>query len=158
MTDSRNELLLSALRRATTPLTSGDALDAAVGLAEAEGWTPAQLASLSRKAVSKRLQNLADAGVVGLGQSVLDGDARRMTPTYIAKTPNPNEPVPPPPSVVPRAAAKESPYDGLEKSQLIALLDVHDSLAQCLSRHMQDLDAWREKSRQRLLAVGLGER
>jgi len=157
MTDARNELLLSALRRATTPLTSGDVLDAAVGLAEAEGWTPAQLASLSRKAVSKRLQNLADAGVVGLGQSVLDGDARRMTPTYIAKTPNPNEPVPPPPSVAPRAAAKESPYDGLEKSQLIALLDVHDSLAQCLSRHMQDLDAWREKSRQRLLAVGLGE-
>jgi len=76
MTDARNELLLSALRRATTPLTSGDVLDAAMGLAEAEGWTPAQLASLSRKAVSKRLQNLADAGVVGLGQSVLDGDAR----------------------------------------------------------------------------------
>jgi hypothetical protein len=41
---------------------------------------------------------------------------------------------------------------------------VHDSLAQVMtrhvqdvSRHLQDLDGWREKSRQRLLAVGLGE-
>jgi hypothetical protein len=157
MTDVRNELLLSALRRATTPLTSGDVLDAAVGLAEAEGWTPEQLASLSRKAVSKRLQNMVDAGVVALASQYFDPVSRRLTPTYTAAVRNPNAVVPPPPSVAPRAAAKESPYDGLEKSQLIALLDVHDSLAQCLSRHMQELDSWREKSRQRLLAVGLGE-
>lgn len=156
MGDARNELLLSALRRAGTPLTSGDVLDAAVGLAQAEEWTPQQLANLTRKAVSKRLQNMVEEGAITNGSEVLDTTSRRMTPTYLATDPNPNAWVPPAPSA-PAHTPKDSPYAGLEKSQLIALLDVHDSLAQCLSRHMQDLDSWREKSRQRLLAVGLGE-
>lgn len=159
MADARNELLLSALRRASKPLTSGDVLDAATGLAEAEGWTPEQLANVTRKAVSKRLQNMAEVGLVAEVGSVLDEGSRRMTPTYMGVgQSDPAAPVPPPPSITERAAAKESPYDGLEKSQLIALLDVHDSLAQVMSQHLQDLAGWRERSRQRLLAVGLGER
>lgn len=155
MSDARNDLLLATLRRACKPMTSGDVLDAAMGLAEAEGWTAQQLAPLNRKSVSKRLQNMADAGAINVCSDVLDGSARRMTPTYAAPDLNPNACVPLPPSE-PVRAPKDSPYEGLEKSQLIALLDVHDSLAQCLTRHMQDLDSWREKSRARLAAVGLG--
>lgn len=159
MADARNELLLSALRRASKPLTSGDVLDVAVGLAESEGWTSAQLANVTRKAVSKRLQNMAEVGLVAESGSVLDEGSRRMTPTYvIVGHCDPTAPVPPPPSITERSTPKESPYDGLEKSQLIALLDVHDSLAQVMSQHLQDLAGWRERSRQRLLAVGLGER
>jgi len=158
MTDSRNELLLSALRRATTPLTSGDVLDAAVGLAEAEGWAPEQLASLSRKAVSKRLQNMVEAGLVMQAGEVFDESGRRMTPTYEPIGPRlPHAPIPEAPRMPARDAAKDSLYDSLEKSQLIALLDVHDSLAQVMCQHLQDLAGWRERSRQRLLAVGLGE-
>ena len=158
MVDARNDLLLAALRRAGKPMASGDVLDAAVGLATAEGWTAEQLASLTRKAVSKRLQNLCAGGQVKEVGSVVDPSSRRMTPTYLSADHNPNARVPPPPSLPERTAAKESPYSGLEKSQLIALLDVHDALAQCQFRFMRDLDDWREKARRQLLAVGLGER
>lgn len=158
MSDARNQLLLAALQRAGKSLTSGDVLDSAVGLALSENWTPEQVAELTRRSVSKRLQNMVDAGLVMQDGQVMDEPSRRMTPTYSPIGPRqPNMLVPEAPSM-PARATKDSDYTDLSKSQLIALLDVHDGLAQCHSRFMSDLDSWREKSRSRLAAVGLGDR
>lgn len=157
MSDTRNQLLLAALQRAGKPLTSGDVLDAAVGLALAEGWLPEQTAELTRKSVSKRLQNMVDAGLVMQSGQVMDEASRRMTPTYEPIGPKlPNAPIPEAPSMPVRT--KDADYADLSKSQLIALLSVHDAFASCHSRFMTDLDNWREKSRRELAAVGLGDR
>jgi hypothetical protein len=156
MSDTRNQLLLAALHRAGKPLTSGDVLDEAVGLALAENWKPEQIAELNRKSVSKRLQNMVDAGLIMMAGQVLDESSRRMTPAYEPIGPRmPSMLIPEAPSMPVRTPTKEADYAELSKSQLIALLDVHDGLAQCHGRFMDDLERWREKSRSRLAAVGL---
>jgi hypothetical protein len=173
MTDTRNQLLLAAMQRAGKPLTSGDVLDEATGLAEAEGWQAQHLADVTRKSVSKRLQNMATGStpLVLVAGSALDEASRRMTPTYApAAGYDVHAPIPPPPAAPPARA--NTPFDGLTTVQSVTLLDVQDELLAVFGRQMQsmqrqmsdmerffaELAATREKSRQRLLAVGLGDR
>lgn len=151
-----NDLLLASLRRAGEPMASDDLLDAATALALADGWEPEQVSALNRRSVATRLRNMEAGGKVTQVGVTMDEPSRRTTPVYApvdGYDVSATAPEPPPPS---RTTSPGSTYANLERSQLIALLDVHDALAQCTARFFSDLDAWREKSRARLQAVGLG--
>lgn len=161
MSDRRQALLLAAMRRAGKPVSSDTLLDEAAGLALANGWPVGQVSSLNRKAVAQRLRMLVEAGQARECGTTVDVAARRATPLYEptagydARAAAPPPPAADPASVPPREA---SPYEGRSRQQLLALLDVQDSLLDCLRRFLVDLDAEREKSRARLLAEGLGGR
>jgi len=156
MSDKYNDLLLAALQRAGKPRTSGQLLDAATGLALAEGWDTEQRAKLSRKSVAKRLQGMESRGLVRAEGSTFDEDQGRMTPLFLPVSGyDARALVPAPPSTEHAPSSKASTYDGLNRSQLLAVLDVHDAFAECIGRFMADLSQQREKARQRLLAVGV---
>lgn len=166
MNDRRNDLLLAALARGGVPMTSDQVLDGAMGLAEAEGWEPHQLAALNRRSVATRLRNLEAQGtVLGAGQA-FDEAARRMTPTYTpADGFNAKAAVPPPPAepaTTRRGAPERNHYEGLDRMQLVAVLDAQDAMMVELARQAQEavafihrLDALREKVRARLVAAGV---
>jgi hypothetical protein len=162
--DTRNELLLAAMRRAGRPLASGDVLDSAVGLALGEGWMPEQV-RLSRKAVSKRLQHLVLEGSVITAGETMDDASRRLTPLYAPVNGDYDlrAPVPAPPTM--DVPVKRSPHDDLDRAQLLVVLDVQDDLLAAFGRQLQDMQRFfveltqtREKCRGRLLAAGLGDR
>lgn len=156
--DKRYQLLLAVLKRAGKPVGSDDVLDAATGLALDGGWSPAQLKSFSsRRSVSKLLQNMLTSGLVSEGPQAIDAGARRSMPTYQPVDGyDLRAPVPPPPEgeVSPRASARSS-YDGMSQPQLLAVLEAHDDVIECIGRFFHDLSNTREKVRRRLAAVGL---
>lgn len=152
-----NALLLAALKRAGEPMDSGSVLDAAAGLAESEGWAPAQVSRLTRKSVSKRLQNMVANGVLVQQGKAFDGPSGRMTPKYAPKDGyDAKASIPEPPSGLHHDRA--TAYDGMTKLQLHELLAVQDDMLECMGRFMSDLRTTTSKARQRLLASGLGER
>jgi hypothetical protein len=157
MSDTRNELLLVALHRAGRPMASDDLLDAAHGLALNEGWSPAQVAPLTRKSVAKRLQNMVGSGQLKVAGAAMDEASRRTTPTYVPATGYDLRAVVPEP---PRIAnpAPTTAYDGMDRTQLLAVLEAHDDVVECVGRFFADLTSVREKVRRRLLAAGLGTR
>lgn len=160
--DKLNDLLLAALQRAGKPSTSGDLVDAATGLALAEGWNPEQAAKLTRKSVAKRLQHMEKAGDVRTEGSAFDTTLDRMTPTFVpVRGFNARAPVPTPPGEH-APTGKAGSYESMTRTQLIAVLDVQDEMLAEFARHLQEqerffvrLGAIREKARARLLAVGL---
>ncbi|MGC1550509.1 MAG: hypothetical protein WA777_18460 [Rhodanobacter sp.] len=154
MSEKRNQLLLAALQRAGKPVGSEELLDLAVGLAVGSDWIPEQVA-LNRKSIAKRLQNMELTGEVVQCGSGMDESSRRTTPLYKPTAGyNPAAEVPPPPTVSSKPEL-ESPYEGLDRSQLLAVLDVHEAFAECVGRFMTDLNQLREKARRRLTAAGL---
>lgn len=165
---ARNDLLLAALKRAGKPLDSGDVLDAAVGLAMADGWEPEQVASLNRRSIATRLQNMVDEGLLTRAGMGMDNVSRRTTPLYApAAGYDAHAAVPKPPTPARAPAARASVFDGLSTTQTCTLLDVQDELLALFARQqqaqqqvqqqfMQELAVAREKARNRLLAAGLG--
>lgn len=160
MSDTRNQLLLAALQRVGKPLASDDLLDAAVGLALAEGWTPEQTRELSRRSVAARLQNMLASGLVVQAGDALDVASRRLTPLFAAAAGyNPRAAVPGPPTPTRADAARsESPYSSMDRTQLMVVLEAHDDMLECIGRFFADLTTVREKVRRRLKTAGLGER
>lgn len=157
MSDKRNQLLLAALQRAGKPTASDDLLDAATGLALADGWEPEQVAELNRRSVATRLRHLEQGGVVRQDGAGLDERARRTTPLYVPTGGwNARAAIPAPPATSEgRARRDASPYAGMNTAQLVALLEVHDSVTECVGRFLQDMNRLNEQSRRKLLAVGL---
>lgn len=157
MSDKRNQLLVAALRRAGKPTASDDLLDAATGLALAEGWEPEQVSELNRRSVATRLRNLEQAGVVRQEGAGMDERARRTTPLFVPVAGwDVRAAVPAPPMVgASPTRRRESPYAGLNNTQLLALLEAHDDIAECLGRFLMDMGVVREKARRNLLAAGL---
>lgn len=156
MIDPRNQLLLATLSRAKEPLDSDDLLSQATELALDHLWTTAHLTGLTRKGVAKRCRDLVDTGdmvVTGVG---MDGAARRTTPKYAMADKVMAVEVPPPPALP--TTTQESPYESMDRSRLIAVLDAQDDALECVSRFLRDMAATREKVRRRLLSAGLGER
>lgn len=158
MSDKQNQLLIAAMLRAGKPVASDDLLDAATGLALDEGWDRMHMQWLTRRSVARRLQLFEEQGIVRQRGSAIDSASRRPTPLY--------EPVvgfdsaavvPAPPEFSRKDVKAEASYDNLSRSQLLAVLDVHDGIAGCLQRFMTDLGRERERARARLLAAGLGE-
>lgn len=159
MSGKRHELLLCALRRAGKALTCGQTLDQATGLALGEGWDTAQLEELTTKSASRLLQNMVNSEIITQGTQAFDDDTRRMVPTYDAKSSyDPKAPVPKPPEPIRRGSAKESNYAELDATQLMAVLDSHDDVIECVGRFFADLTSVRDKVRRRLMAAGLGTR
>lgn len=159
MSDTRNQLLLAALQRAGKPLASDDLLDAAVGLALAEGWTPEQTRELSRRSVAARLQNMLASNLVVQVGDALDETSRRLTPLF-APTGlyNPRASVPCAPTPGRADAGRESPYGSMDRTQLLVVLEAHDDMLECIGRFFADLTTVREKVRRRLHAAGMGQR
>lgn len=159
MSDTRNQLLLAALQRAGKPLASDDLLDAAVGLALAEGWTPEQTRELSRRSIAARLQNMLASGLVVQTGDALDDAARRLTPLFApAAGYNARAMVPGSPTPGRADTARESPYGSMDRTQLMAVLEAHDDMLECIGRFFTDLTTVREKVRRRLQAAGMGQR
>lgn len=158
MSDARNQLVLCALRRAAGPATSEDVLDAAFGLAESAGWTPAQLADLNRRSVAKRLALLVESGEVVSRGTATDPRARRPTPLFAVDDPDPHAPVPDPP--VPardRLADPESPdpYAGMTREQLVAICRAHNELTVLTANYIERLMAKLPTLRAELSRLGL---
>lgn len=157
MSDKKNQLVLAALLRAGKPSGSEDLLDAAIGLATSENWTPEHLADFNRRSIAKRLQNLEEQGLVKQAGAGLDARARRTTPLY---TPvgdwNPRAAVPPPPfATADGGRVGQRAHAMMDRTQLLALLDAQDDLLGVMHRFLSDLQAARERHRARLAAVGL---
>lgn len=155
--DTRNELLLAALSRAKGPLDSDELLSQATELALDYLWTPAHLTGLTRKGVAKRCRDMVDAGLLAVSGVSIDGGARRTTPTYSLRKEGADIAVPKPPALPPTAPV-ESPYAGMDRTQLMAVLEAHDDVVECVGRFFADLTTVREKVRRRLMAAGLGDR
>lgn len=153
MTAAINDLLLVALQRSGKPLDSGAVLDAATGIAQADGWSRNVIDSLNRKSVSKRLANMAGEGIVRYAGERLDERGSRMTPLFAPAGEYDAAAVSPP--APPMKAPKSTAYDHLSRTQLITLLEVHDDQAQMISRFERDLNNWRATTRAKLMAVGL---
>jgi len=156
MSTRRNELLLCALRRAGRPLTAGDAVDAAVGLATAEGWEPAQLEELTVKSASKLLQNMVGKQIE-LGSPTYDTQSHRAVPTYTVAVYDAKAEVPPAPQIRLHRPDKASPYNGMNKVKLLAILETHDDFLEAIGRFFHDLSVQREKARRRFAAAGFDE-
>jgi len=168
--DRIDQLLLGTLARAAKPATSDTLLDLAYGEALAAGWTPTQAAPLTRRVVAARLQRMEKAGTVRRMGFDIDGRARRTTPTFALADGNNPPAIPAPPSShdatvwqsrdrAGGAPVAPGPRDTtrLSREQLTTLLDCHDQLLDSVSRFLSDLASTREKVRQRLVAVGLGD-
>ncbi|MGO4700264.1 hypothetical protein [Dyella sp. 2RAB6] len=163
MSDRKNELVLAALRRAGKPSGSEELVDAVQGLALAEQWSPGHVADLNRRSIAKRLQNMASEGLVKQAGATTDDRARRSTPLFVpASGWDPQALVPPPPAGPDDGRPARGGYDGLNRAQLLAVLDADDELFGVFARHIQslqgffiDMQAAREKHRARLSAVGL---
>lgn len=155
MSDRRNELLLAALLRAGKPVASDEVLDAVVGLGAAEGWSQTDLASISRGSVAKRLAAMVTDGKARMVGERLDPGSRRMTPIYEpADGFDPQAPVPPPP-LDSSSDRPSSPYEGMTQPQVLAVLDAQDEMLEAVARFFTDMRTIRERTRQRLAAVGL---
>jgi len=153
MSDKRNQLILAALRRHGKPASSAELLDDINGLGEAEGWSPDSLAAITRQSVAKRLQAMVTTGEVIIAGKAFDGDLRRSTPTYEpAGGFDAKAPVPPPPLV---EHAPSSAYEQMTRPQLVAVLEAHDDVLECVGRFFNDLRTTRDRVRSRLAAVGL---
>jgi hypothetical protein len=157
MTDHRNTLLLATLSRAGQPLDSDELLAQATELALDHQWTPDHLAGLNRKGVAKRCRDMVEAGLLVVSGVGVDGAARRTTPKY-AMTKNLKVPDVPPPPPLREEAPKESPYDAMDRTQLMAVLEAHDEFAECVGRFFRDLTNVRERVRRRLQSAGLDTR
>jgi hypothetical protein len=156
MSAKRNELLLCALRRAGKPLTAGDAVDAATGLAIGEGWDPAQLEELTTKAASKLLQNMVGHQVI-TGTPLYDETCRRAVPSYPVEVYDTQAPIPESPRLKLHRPEKTSPYAGRNKVKLLAILETHDDILESVSRFFADLSVQREKARRRFAAAGFDQ-
>lgn len=156
MTDARNDLLLAALSRAKHPLDSDELLGQATELALDHLWTPAHLTGLTRKGVAKRCRDLVDAGLMVVTGVGMDGGARRTTPKYAMADKHQAVAVPAPPALP--TVPVESPYASMDRTQLMAVLEAHDDVVECVGRFFADLTNVREKVRRRLMAAGLGDR
>ena len=156
--DRRSDLLLAALQRAGEALDSDELLAQATELALDYLWTPDHLVGLNRKSVSKRCRDMVDSGVLQVHGLGMDSTARRPAPKYAPVAGfDAAAPVPKPPAIAPTQTAT-SPYASMDRTQLLAVLEAHDDVGECVARFMADLSTVREKVRRRLLAVGLGER
>lgn len=155
MSDRRNELLLCALKRFGEPATSADIVDVAAGLASAEGWAADAIAAITRNSVAKRLEQLEQRGLVRQSTLGFDGRARRTTPRYEPVDGwDPKAPVPPPPGGA-GVERPETAYDGMSRPQLLAVLETHDEVIECVGRFLTDMRTVRERAKRRLIAVGL---
>jgi hypothetical protein len=167
MSDRHAELLLATLARAGRPLSTGDLMDEATGLALHELWTSGDV-KLNRKRVAGIMQSLKDKGLVKESAMTVDEEHRRPAPTYELVDRERNYPVPPPPtakvSTMPVRAAPppESAYGDLSRTEMLVLLDAQDELLGVFARNMaamasfaHELAAARERCRARLVAAGL---
>lgn len=154
MTAPINALLVCALQRSMREVTSEELLDMAMGLAESAGWTPADLAGLTRKAVAKRLQSLASSGQAQqVGQS-LDTRSRRLTPSWAPTIGyDPDAEVPDAPAG--RDAVRDDALDDMTPNQLRAVIDVGDDICGAVGRFFRDMEDVRDRARRKLAAVGL---
>ena len=154
MSAALNNLLLAALQRAGKPQASDDLLDAAVGLGLAEGWEPADVC-LSRRSVAARLKNMEASGLVKCQGVRIDDSNRQTTPTYVPVGGyNPNALVPPPPErAAKQTTTPTTQYDGMSRSQLIALLEIGDDIAGEVSRFMVSMERLVVRSKRRLIDV-----
>lgn len=158
MTDARNELLLSALKRAGEPLDSDALLNQASELALDHFWTPDHLTGLSRKGVAKRCRDMAESGVMNSAGVGIDAGSRRTTPKYAPVGGyEPQAPVPQPPEL-PAPPPMDSAYAAMHRIQLLAVLDAHDDVLECVSRFLREMTDVRERARRRLIAADLVER
>jgi hypothetical protein len=157
MSDRRNKLLLATLQRAGKPLDSAELLAQATELAMDYLWTPAGLGGLTRKGVAKRCADMEAEGLLKQEGVAMDGRSRRTTPLYMPVAGYDKEAkVPKPPAVqAPTREEPADPFNGMSRVQLMAVLESHDEIAECVGRFLNDMRTARDKARQRLQAVGL---
>jgi hypothetical protein len=155
MSAKLNPLLLAALQRGGHAMASDELLNAAIELATAYGWTPEQLQHLDRRSIGKRLPMMATQGLVRLSGSKIDDGRRNATPLYEPVNGfDADAEVPTPPTAASKPMT-ESSYASMDRSQLMAVLEAHDDMLECMGRFFTDLTTVRDKVRRRLQGAGL---
>lgn len=175
----RRALALAAMDHATEPVTAGELTEMMGLYAQAEGHPPHCWRSLNGSEVSGVLRTLEGDGSVVRAGGRRDGRAGRDAPlwrlsghmrgevSHVMAMPSvddldeeeeelPLQASAPPASVPPAPAEEPSPYGGMNRLQLYALLEVGDRLAGVQARHMRELQDTTSWARAKLAEVGLG--
>lgn len=168
MREYRRGLALYVVAHGAEPLTAAEIAEAMGEMAMSEGHPPACWASLDGPAVLGILRALENSGLVEQGTATKRHRAGREAPTWryslgAVAAKKVQLPDPPQPNLAElsaraqRAPADDSPYSGMTRQQLYAVLEVSDLyVAQC-AQFMQQVHATNSRARRILAAAGLGD-
>lgn len=168
MREYRRGLALFAVAHGKEPMTAAEIAEAMGELAMNDGHPKACWSGLDAPAVVGILRSLENAGLVEQAPETKRHRAGRQAPTWryslgAAAAKKVQMPEPPPRDAAPSPATRalhaedESPYSGMTRQQLYAVLEVSDLyVAQC-AQFMQQVNATNSRARRILADVGLGD-
>lgn len=161
-------LALYVVAHSQSPLTAAEVAEHMGTLAMSEGHPRACFEAISAPTVLGWLRALENAGLVGQGE-LPKRDTRngRTSPTWryslgtlaAKKVQIPDAPPKGAPARAPMdpPPADESPYAGMTRQQLYAVLEVSDLYATQCAQFMQSLHDLNSRARRVLAAAGLGD-
>lgn len=161
----RQDFTVAILYTVDGPLTAGDVAEHLAVLAAAEGHPPECWRSADPTTMAGHLRALEARHVVHKVGIRADGRAGRQVPTWALtdawrERAAPRIPMPPTgnePAVATAAPREEepNPYADLSRSELYALLKVHDKISGACRRFLRDMEELSEEARRELTAAGL---
>ncbi|MGH8028036.1 MAG: hypothetical protein ACREO0_15055 [Pseudoxanthomonas sp.] len=153
-------LALYCLQTASEPMTAGDCAElmqtTAMGAMHADPcWK-----RIDAGKVAGTLKALTNQGFVMKAPQAKNARAGRMQERWVIDAATPRQALPDCPDFAPPATPKAAPvaadpYDGLSRAQLLALLQVHGDIAECIARFKAELASIENRALGLLAAAGL---